>query len=184
MLDLMHNQRKIRLAVLALATLAFSSVLAACGSGGGIQFEQRAQVFLGGALSNFGGVDGGDPGARSVARDIAIAREYDLIQPGYTVGAGPITAATAAASQSFGPASGQLTVAGDLATAAFSVDSFDADVSEVTMTGTFSLSQAQAAVSDAGRSFIVSWEFEFDSSGMPVSISAEQTLSGTNWVTI
>jgi len=184
MLDLMRNNRIFRPAALALVLLALSCLEAACGSGGGIILEQRAQSFVGGALSNFGGIDGAETNARSAARDIAIAREFDLIQPGFLVGAGTITAITAAASQSFGEGTGQLQVIGDQASAQLNVVSRDPQVSNVLMTGTFNLNQAQAAVSDAGRSFTINWEFEFSRNGLPISISAEQTLSGTNWVTI
>lgn len=169
---------------LALGLVVLSSVLAACGSGGGIVIEQRAQSFVGGALSNFGGIDADSSGARSVARDVAIAREFDFIQTGYTVAAGAVSADTAAASQSYGAGSGQLTVAGDAATVELTVASREVDVSDVTMTGTFSVSQAQAAVSDSGRSFTVVWEFEFTSGVLPVDIIADQTLSGTNWIGI
>jgi hypothetical protein len=184
MLDFMRNQRIVRLAALIAMTLTLAGALAACGSGGGVVIDQRAQAFVGGALSNFGGIDGDSSSARSVARDVAIAREFDLIQSGYTVGPGAITSVIGAASQSYGPASGQLTVVGDQATAQLTVESREVDISDVTLTGTFSLSQAQAAVSDSGRSFTVSWEFEFTAGVVPVDITAEQTLSGTSWVAI
>jgi len=184
MLERMRINRTIRLAVLAFSLLALVVLEAACGSGGGLVIEQRAQAYVGGALSNFGGIDGGSSTARSVARDIAIAREFDFIQPGFMVSAGTITATTAAASQSFGDGTGQLQVLGDQATAELNISSRDPQISDATITGSFSLSQAQAALNDAGRSFTVNWEFEFSANGLPVSLSAEQTLSGTNWVTI
>jgi hypothetical protein len=184
MLNLMRNYGIIRVVALALVLLALGCLAAACASGGGISINQRAQSFVGGALSNFGGIDGASTTARSIARDIAIAREFDFIQPGFSISPGTITATTAAASQSFGEGTGLLQVAGDQATAELTVSSRDAQVSDATLTGSFSLSQAQAAVSDAGRSFTVIWEFEFSNGGLPVSISAEQTLSGTNWATI
>jgi hypothetical protein len=182
MLGFMRKHGIIRLAALAMLASLLGGALAACGSGGGVVIQQRAQTFVGGALSNFGGIDADVSAARSVARDVAIAREFDFIQPGFTVGAGAISAATAAASQSFGSATGQLTVVGDTATAELTVESREVDVSDVTMTGTFSLSQAQAAVADSGRSFTVTWEFEFTAGVIPVDIIAEQTLSGSGWV--
>jgi hypothetical protein len=135
-------------------------------------------------LSNFGGIDGASTDARSVARDIAIAREFDFIQPGFTVGGGTITSITASANPQYGDATGQLTVVGDMATATLNVVSFSPGAANIEMVGTFSVSKAQAAVSDAGKSFTIVWTWDFDAGGTPVNITAEQTLSGTGWVAI
>ncbi|MCH7471581.1 hypothetical protein IIA79_01320, partial [bacterium] len=62
---------KVRI-VTPIAAFILFALLAGCGSS--VQLVQMANAFLGGALSNFGGLDGDDPDARNTAREIATRR--------------------------------------------------------------------------------------------------------------
>ena len=159
-------------------------LLAACSAGGGIQIEQRAQAFLGGALSNFGGPDGNDATARSIARDIAIGREFVFVQAGFTVASGQATANIGGADPSFGSGNGQVTVSGNQGTLELTIYSSSGPAGDADLTGTFGTAAAQATVQDPGASFTISWAFEFSQGGTDYSITADQILSGTDWVEI
>ncbi|HES58111.1 MAG TPA: hypothetical protein ENO21_01630, partial [Firmicutes bacterium] len=72
--------------LLLLITLA--CVLAACGHS---SQGKKATVFSGGALSGFGGDNGGDSAARQVARDVMDLRTFDLISNDFTLSNGAVT---------------------------------------------------------------------------------------------
>ena len=171
---------------IALATicLLIAAGLAACSAGGGIDLDQRAGLFVGGALSNFSGTDGDEPLARATARDIAIAREFDFTPLGFTVAAGSASTSIAGASARFGDGLGTIAVNGDTATVELNIVALDPSVANVSLVGTFSVSEAQEAISDAGRSSTVTWVFMFNEGITTYSIEADQVLSGTNWVDV
>jgi hypothetical protein len=161
----------------ALAVIA----LAACG-GSTINLLQRANSFDGGALSNFGGTDGADPDARAIARDIASGRNYDFTPAGFTISPGS-AASNGPNGSPFGVGNGSLAINGDTATATLDIVSTDPNVTNAQMVGTFSLAEASAAISNPGASFVVDWVLSFDALGVPISLSAQQTLNGTDFVT-
>ncbi|MBN2082347.1 hypothetical protein JW859_09095 [bacterium] len=174
----------IRLSINVVTGLAVVLVLAACSSDGGTTVIQRATAFAGGALVNFGGNNAADADARAVARDLGIGREYDLVNNGFAIASGNVTSAFASADPLFGNGTGTQTVAGDIVTVTLTVASNDTLLSDVTLTGVYSLSQAQAAISDAGRTFVINWTFDYQNDGAAVNITAEQTAYGTSWTTV
>lgn len=175
-----HAPALVVVAALALLALAFS----ACSAGGGIDLDQRASSFIGGALSNFSGTDGDEPGARATARDIAIAREFDFTPVGFTIAAGVASTSLAGASARFGDGLGTITVNGGTAIVDLDITTLDPNVTNLNMSGTFSVANAQAAVANAGNSFTITWLFQFSEGITTYSIEADQVLSGTNWVDV
>jgi len=173
-----------RLSINVVLGLALVLVLAACSSDTGTTVIQRATAFAGGALANFGGDHSQDSDARAVARDLGIGREYGFVNNGFAIAAGNVTSAFAAADPVFGNGTGTQTVVGDIVTVTLAVDSNDTLITNITMTGIFSLSAAQAAVSDAGRTFVINWTFDYVDDGAAMNISAEQTAYGTAWTTV
>ncbi|GEM_PF-2347321 len=175
--------RRTLLTAVSLALIAAWSITA-CSAGSGFVADQRAQAFVGGALSNFGGIDGDDAGARSTARDIAIARDFDFIQGGVVIGTGTAATSRGSADPGFADGAGPIAVAADTATVTLSIASLTAGIEDVTLTGEFGMAAAQAAAEDAGLSFTVEWEIAFTDNGQPVSLTASQVLSGAYWVAI
>lgn len=153
--------------------------LAACGSDAPL--VQRADQFDGGALSNFGGTFGADPDARATAREIASGRSYDFSLSGFDILPGGAESGGPGGSP-FGLGTGTVALDGDNATVELDITSTDPNVTNVHMTGTFSLAQATAAIASPGASFVVNWLISFDTFGTPVSLTAEQTLMGTDFV--
>lgn len=160
------------------------ALIAGCGSGTGVALNERAQEFIGGALSNFGGGDGGDTGARSTARDLAVGREFDFILSGFVVAAGTATTSQGAASTRFSGGMGQLQINGDEATVVLDIANVDPSVVDAQLIGYFSVSDAQRAVTDASTSFMVLWEIEFTEADVTYMLNAQQLLSGTSWVAL
>jgi hypothetical protein len=173
------------LAVVVVAALTLLSLsLAACSAGGGIDLDQRASSFVGGALSNFSGTDGDEPEARATARDVAIAREFDFTPVGFTIAAGAASTSLAGASSRFGDGLGTTTVNGDTATVDLDITALDPNVTNMNLSGTYSVTDAQTAVANAGNSFTITWLFQFSEGITTYSIEADQVLSGTNWIDV
>ncbi len=166
------------LLILAAALLLW---LAACG--GETTLAQRANQFDGGALSNFGGVDGNSADARAIAREIASGRSYDFTQSGFEITPGGVDSSGPGGSL-FGLGSGTLALNGDNVTVNMEITSADPNVTNAHMTGTFSLAQASSAIINPGASFVVNWLLNFDALGSPVSLSADQTLNGTDFTAL
>jgi hypothetical protein len=177
---MLQTMTHIRIAILV-ATLALLMALTSCGGGDGTVLEQQAAAFSGGSLTTYGGLDSDEPVARQTARDILVGREFDFTTAGFTIAPGTVSSAAAGGSPRFGASSGTLETSGDTATVVLNITSRDGSVTSPQATGTFSLSDAQRAVNDAGASFTVDWELDFEENGTPYSISVEQVLSGTNW---
>jgi len=165
-----------------LSVLALAALLAACG--GDTALNQRAGSFEGGALSNFSGADGADSDARSVARDIAGGRDYDLTASGYTLLDGAATSWQSGAGSNFSDGDGTVTVNGAEATVNMTVISSDPSISNVALAGTLNVADAQAAIENPGSSFVVTWTILWELEGEARGLTAEQTLLGTEWATL
>ncbi len=164
------------------AAIAAAFALAACG-GSDPPVEQRATTLLGGPLSNFGGVDGSDPAVRAVARDIATSRTYDFTPAGFVVASGAASSEGLMGS-GYGDGTGTITVAAGDGTVEQSIAPTTASAENITISGTFESALAQLAVNTPGSSFTVSWTFSFEIGGEPFTLTADQVLSGSNWVAI
>lgn len=166
--------------LLSLAAVATVMAFASCG-GTNTNLIQNAGSFDGGALSNFGGVDGANTDARAIARDMASGRNYDFTPVGFTIAAGS-AASNGPNGSPFGVGNGSIALAGDTATVTLDITSADPNVTNAQMVGTFSVAEASAAITNPGASFVVDWAMSFDSLGVPVHLSAQQTLNGTDFV--
>jgi hypothetical protein len=174
---------RISVAVLGFAvTLAAALTLVSCG-GSDPPVEQRATTLLGGPLSNFGGVDGSDPAVRSVARDIATSRSYDFTPAGFVIASGAASSEGLMGS-GYGDGSGTITVAAGDGTVEQIIAPTTASAENITVSGTFESALAQLAVNTPGSSFTISWTFSFTIGGEPFTLTADQVLSGSNWVAI
>jgi hypothetical protein len=167
----------------ALSALALAGLLAACG-GATATLNQRAGSFEGGALSSFGGADGDDIDARATARDIAGGRDYDFTAAGFTLLNGAATSWQPGAGSNFGDGDGTVTLDGAQATVNLSVISNDPDVTDVALAGSFDVADAQAAIANAGSSFVIEWTLVWQQAGEARSLTAQQTLLGAEWVTL
>jgi hypothetical protein len=174
------NSRQIRFFAVALLLALLG--LAACGTGNTL-VAQRANAFLGGTLSGFGGTDGGDPDARAVARDIASSRTYDFTPTGFDIVAGPASS-TGAGGSLFTAGDGDIALSGDTATVTLDMLSNDPAVTDAQMVGTFSLAEATTAIASPGASFTVHWTLSFKLNSVDVSLTADQPLTGTDFVTV
>jgi hypothetical protein len=170
-----------------LKTLLAASLLlalAACstGGGGGGGLNLRADRFLGGALSGFGGADGSNTTARQYARELTSGRTYDFTPAGgFTISTGAVQSIGQTGS-GFGIASGSLNVNGDVVTVILNPTSTNPAITDMEMTGVFSFSEAQQSIIDPGASFTVDWDMAMSVSGVPLSLSAQQVLSGQNFM--
>ncbi len=165
--------------LLALAGAGLLSMLQACG--GSEELPQlNADIFTGGSLSNFGGADGGDSDARDTARELATSRSFDFTPSGFTISSGPVSTDGAPGSF-FTGGTGTLAVSGDNATVTLSPVSSDPNYTDIEMVGTFSLSAAQSTITNPGASFPVDWDISFTSFGIPLSLSATQELTGSDF---
>lgn len=175
------DMRKTRLLTI-IATVALLLILGSCG-GGADPIAQRASAFIGGALSSFGGIDANDPGARNTAMELAISRIYDMTPGGFTLLSGTATTDSSGLGD-FGAGNGVVDLAGlgQLATINFSITADDPRYSSVEMAGVFNPSEAQSAIDLPGTSFVVEWTVSWEDDGMPYSLIAEQSLSGTDWL--
>lgn len=167
--------------LLGVAAVLAAIALSACG-GGTTNLLQQANSFNGGTLSNFGGTDGDNPDVRAIARDMASGRNYDFTPSGFNIASGP-AASNGPNGSPFGVGNGSLAVAGDTATATLDITSTDPNVTNAQMVGTFSVAEAAAAIINPSASFVVDWVMSFDLLAVPVSLSAQQTLNGTDFVT-
>jgi hypothetical protein len=171
--------RVIKLAAAAL--LAVSMLfLGACGSSPNT--VERANSLDGGALSNFNGPDGSDADARATARAIAGNRGYDFTSTGYTLTSGQATSWAILDSSDFTDGIGPLTIDGASSTVQFDVQSADPSVTNVQLSGTFDATEAQLAIDNPGASFIIQWTISWEVGGAPFTLTAEQTLLGSDWV--
>jgi hypothetical protein len=164
---------------LGLALIAFAALLLA-GCGGSDPVVQHAQALLGGSLSNFGGAAGADLDARAVAREMATGRSYDFMPSGFTVAAGAVTS-TAPSGSDFGDGAGTLTVNGDDAEVVLNPAGGAGGVTGAKLEGSFSLAAAQAAVDSPGRSFVVTWTVSWTDGTDSFELTAEQSLTGTDF---
>jgi hypothetical protein len=167
--------------LLSVAAVLAAVMFAACG-GSSIDLVQHANSFDGGALSNYGGADGENADARAIAREMASGRNYDFTPSGFTIAAGDASSNGPNGSP-FGVGNGSLAVSGDTATVTLDITSTNPDVTNAQMVGSFSLAEASMAIINPGSSFIVDWTMSFDMLTVPVSLSAQQTLNGTDFVT-
>jgi len=169
-----------RLALLGLATLAASAVaLASCGSGTSL-LDMKAKSFEGGSLSNFGGADGGNTADRNIAKEMAEGRNFDFTPTGFTFASGPVSSSSEGGDFGFG--GGSMAVDGDNATVDIDVTSNNPDITNAHMVGSFNTSAAGLAIVDPGKTFDVAWTISFDTLGVPVELTAIQTLAGTDFV--
>lgn len=171
-------QRKASLVLLLLLSV-LSLGLSSCG--GTEAVVEHAQLLLGGSLSNFSGPDGADPDLRAVAREMATGREYDLTPLGFTIAAGAATS-TAPLGSDFGDAWGDVVINGALATVTLTPDAQPATAIDPEMSGEFDLAEAQAAIDNPGSSFTVTWRFTWTDGTGAHDLSAEQVLTGTDFV--
>lgn len=162
------------------AAAALLAVLAACGGTDSGQQQLNANFFTGGSLSNFGGADGSDADARDTARELSTSRSFDFTPSGFIISSGPVSTDGAPGSL-FSGGSGTLEVSGDTATVNLNPTSTDANVTDVEMVGTFSLTDAQHAITSPGSSFLVQWTLGFTSFGVPISLTADQNLTGSDF---
>jgi len=173
----MHN-RALQALLLAMAVAG----LAACSSSGIPMGEQRAGAFVGGALTNFFGLDADDPSVRNTAREIAVGRIYDLTPAGYTIVSGAASSAPGGFGD-FGGGNGSVTVNAGMgqSTIELEIASFDPDVGNVVLLGRFNASEAQQAVDSPGASYTIAWDLSWEQDGTVYEVSAEQAVSGTDW---
>jgi hypothetical protein len=164
-----------------LATVLTSSVLALSACGGSDPLNLQADSFQGGSLSNFGGLDGADTEARDIAREMAVGRNFDFTPGGgFTLSSGPINSTSDGGD--FGIGGGTLDLSGDDATVDLDITSENPNVTNAHMVGTFSLAAASAAIANPSSSFDVEWTISFDTfGGIPVELTATQTLTGTDF---
>ena len=176
---MLHHMRKASL--LTLVTLTVMLLLGSCG--GGEAVVQRASAFIGGALSSFGGTDSPDADARNTAMEIAISRIYDFTQGGFTLLSGTATT-TATNLGEFGGGNGFVDLAGQgqLATIVLNISADDPRYSSVELAGVFSPSEAQTAIDLPGASFFVEWTISWEDDGVPYTLTAAQSLTGTDWL--
>lgn len=165
--------------LLALASIGLLAAMSACGGTDEIP-QLNADTFTGGSLSNFGGDDGGDSDARDTARELATSRSFDFTPSGFTLSSGPVSTDGAPGSF-FTGGTGSLNVSGDDATVTLNPTSSDANYTDIQMVGTFSLSDAQQAITSPGASFPVIWDISFSAFGLPLSLTAEQQLTGADF---
>lgn len=182
MLNSMSVLRKIAVLAGIAAAVAAMLAFASCG-GSDPPVEQRATTLLGGPLSNFGGADGADPAVRAVARDIATSRTYDFTPAGFVVADGAASSSGLAGS-GYGDGTGTLTVVAGNATVEQAVATVTASTENIALSGTFESALAQLAVNTPGSSFTVSWTFSFEIEGESFTLTADQVLSGSNWVAL
>jgi hypothetical protein len=164
------------------AAIAAMLLLAACG-GSDPPVEQRATTLLGGPLSNFGGADGSDPAVRAVARDIATSRTYDFTPAGFVIASGA-SASEGLLGSGYGDGTGTITVAAGAGTVEQDISATTATTENIAISGSFESALAQLAVNTPGSSFTVSWTFTFEIGGESFTLTADQVLSGSNWVAI
>ncbi|MCC7479617.1 hypothetical protein IT575_14335 [bacterium] len=167
----------------AIASLALAALIALlCSACGGTDetVQLNADFFSGGSLSNFGGSDGGDSDARETARELATGRSFDFTPSGFTISSGPVSTDGAPGSF-FTGGTGTLAVSGDTATVTLNPDSSDPNYTDIEMVGTFSLTAAQSTITNPGASFPVEWQISFTSFGIPLSLSATQQLTGSDF---
>jgi len=110
-----------------------------------------------------------------------VGREFDCIGNNFLVAEGTANTAAAAASTRFGGGMGTLAVNADEGVLTLEIFNIDPDVIDASVTGYFSMTEAQRAVQDAGASFLVDWEIEFEEDGVDYLLTAQQILAGVNW---
>jgi hypothetical protein len=169
--------------IIWLSLMAVAAVIAftACG-GSNIDLVQHANSFDGGSLSNFGGGDGGNADVRAIARDMASGRNYDFTPSGFSITDGP-AASNGPNGSPFGVGNGTLAINNDTATVTLDITSTNPDVTNAQMVGTFSVADASMAIINPGATFVVDWVMSFDLLAVPVNLTAQQTLNGTDFVT-
>lgn len=179
---MLMRMRTTWLAGLVFVVLA-AAVLSACSGGGFTVTDKFAWRMEGGALSGYGGTDGGAASARNTARLLLTGRQFDftpqrsnIIEPG--------TAQTwrAGGSQEFGDAEGTQNQIGDLITCQFTVPSFDPQITDVQLVGEFNKPAAESTLSDPASSFMVDWTISFNEAGTEYTLTASQLVTGVNYI--
>jgi hypothetical protein len=182
MLVNMDNSQRFAVRLIIALSIIAMLILASCSAGGGpVGPNQRAGAFFGGAIFNFAGPDSLDIDARAVAREVSNSRDYDFTPGGgFTLASGSATSDSGDPLSDFAAADGSISISGSTATIELNVSSFNPQISNVQLVGTFSLIEAQQAIDDPGSDFTVFWDLAYESDGLDVAISYDQTLTGTD----
>jgi len=155
-------------------------VLAGCGHS---SHEKKATVFSGGALSGFGGDNGGDSATRQVARDVMDLRTFDLISDNFTLSNGSVTT-QALGGGSFGAGQGTQILGVERAAVLLDITSGDAAITDVKLSGDYDIALAQRAIDTPGAQFTAAWRLSFNRDGAARVITFVQELTGAQFVTV
>lgn len=166
-----------------LLLLAAGLALSACSGAGGLTDDKFAWRVEGGALTEYGGADGGDADARNTMRLVLVGRQFDITPvDSHTVETGAAESYRAGADTDYADATGTQTQFGDEMTMAFTVTSTDVNITGMQLTGVFSKTAAEGAIADPSDSFVVTWTLSFEDGGEARELTAQQSLIGVNYI--
>lgn len=179
---MLAHMRKLNLWLALTAILAVAVLFSACGSGA-IITDKYAWRLEGGALSEYSGTDGEDSDARNTIRLLLVGRQFDFTpDDNHTVEPGTAYTYQASSDDAFGDADGTMTEIADAMTVEFAITTSDTALDNVTLTGEFSKSGAEDTYHDPSESVTVTWTLSYDEDGEGRELTAQQALTGTNYI--
>jgi hypothetical protein len=173
-----------RMRLFALLALAATALLfSACAGGGALDGDKYAWRMEGGALTEYGGSDGGNAAARNLMRLLLVGRQFDFTPvDNRTVAPGDSHTYRGSADGDFGDAAGTQNQIGDAMTALFTVPTTNPELADVELSAAFSKAEAEDTYADAGQSFTVTWTLSYTEGGEARELTAQQSLIGVNYM--